>query len=399
MTQRRLQILQVFNRYLQYGGEEGSITRIGDALEQIHDIDYFFYSTSQLKGDSWWDNLKIPMKSFHNADVEKGLRRLHRHVHFDAWQIHNVFPAMSPVVYRLALEWNMPIIHYLHNYRFSCVNGFYLNHGQPCQRCVSGNFWPAFETACWRNSRLESGWMGLITHQIRQMPLFEKVFRWVAISGAQKQEHVRMGIPAERIKVIHHFLDADGPVLPPSPNPTAIFVGRLSLEKGVDRLLAAWKLIGSGERKLVILGDGPERANLERQAQGLKGVEFAGFVTKKEHRRYWQESLFSVVPSIWLEPFGMTVLESWSNGRAVVGHAIGALPELIRDGLDGSLVNPTSVDDLAAKMDAMLSNPKQAHAMGLSGRQHLEDDFNQRRWLKEIAKIYEDLSVEIVRAG
>jgi len=49
MSSRRLQILQIFNRYLQYGGEEGSVTRIGDALQHVHDIDYFFYSTSQLR--------------------------------------------------------------------------------------------------------------------------------------------------------------------------------------------------------------------------------------------------------------------------------------------------------------------------------------------------------------
>ena len=394
MTPRRLQILQIFNRYLQYGGEEGSITRIGDALQKIHDVDYFFYSTSQLSTGSLWDKLQLPLKAYHNREVELGLKRLQAHGDYDAWQIHNVFPAMSPVVYELALKSRTPIVHYLHNYRFSCVNGFFLNHGKPCQRCVSGNFWPALETGCWRNSRLESGWMGVITHRIRQMPLFERVFRWVAISEAQKREHVKMGIPAERIKVIHHFLEPDGPTLPLSQAPTAIFVGRLSLEKGVARLLEAWKKVEGGERKLVILGDGPERANLEKQAHGLKGVKFAGFVAKKEQRRYWQESLFSLVPSIWLEPFGMTVLESWSNGRPVVGHAIGALPELIREGVTGSLADPEKVDDLAAKIDALLSNPKQAHAMGQAGRQHLEQQFNAGRWLKEISEIYEELQNE-----
>jgi glycosyltransferase involved in cell wall biosynthesis len=298
---------------------------------------------------------------------------------------------MSPVVYRQALEWKIPIVHYLHNYRLSCVNGFFLNHGQPCQRCLSGNFWPAFQTACWRDSRLQSGWMGLITNQIRRLPLFERVFRWIAISEAQKREHVRMGIPADKIKVIHHFLDVEALPPPPSKSPTAIFVGRLSLEKGVEKLLEAWKWVEGGERRLVILGDGPERSNLERKARDLKGVEFVGFVMKKDQRRYWQEALFSVVPSIWMEPFGMTVLESWSNGRPVVGHAIGALPELIREGVDGTLADPQSVEDLARKLDGLLSNPKQAGVMGSAGRRHLEDAFSRRRWLKEISVIYDEL--------
>ncbi len=391
MPARRLQLLQIFNRYLQYGGEEGSITRIGDAIQSIHDVDYFFYSTSQLSGESWWDKAQVPWKSYRNAEVAEGLKRLQANRKYDAWQIHNVFPAMSPVVYELALEWKMPIIHYLHNYRFSCVNGFFLNHGQPCQRCLSGNFWPAFQTACWRGSRLESGWMGLITHRIRQMPLFEKVFRWIAISEAQKREYVRMGVPSERIKVIHHFLDPDANVLPPADSPTAIFVGRLSPEKGVDRLIAAWKKIGGGERMLLIMGDGPERANLERLAKGARGIHFVGFVAKNEQQRYWQEALFSVVPSVWLEPFGMTVLESWSNGRPVVAHAIGALPELVRNGVDGILADPENVDDLAEKMERLLSEPKQTKAMGLAGRKRLESDFSQARWLRDIAVIYDEL--------
>ena len=233
--------------------------------------------------------------------------------------------------------------------------------------------------------------MGLITNHIRRLPLFERVFRWIAVSEAQKREHVRMGIPADKIKVIHHFLDVETPPLPPSRSPTAIFVGRLSPEKGVEKLLEAWKRVEGGERRLVILGDGPERTNLERKARELKGVEFVGFVTKKDQERYWQEALFSVVPSIWMEPFGMTILESWSNGRPVVGHAIGALPELIREGVDGTLANPKSVEDLARKLDGLLSNPKQAGAMGLAGRQHLEDYFSRRRWLKEISVIYDEL--------
>ena len=393
MPSRRLHILQIFNRYLQYGGEEGSITRIGDVLQEFHDVDYFFYSTTQLTGEGPWAKLQIPWKSFHNWEVASGLKRRQALHKYDAWLIHNIFPAMSPVVYELALQWNMPIIHYLHNYRFSCVNGFFLNHGKPCQRCLSGNFWPAFETACWRNNRLESGWMGLITNHIRRLPLFEKVFRWIAISEAQKQEHVRMGIPANKIAVIHHFLEAKGAPPPPTKSPTAIFVGRLSLEKGVEKLLEAWKLVGGGERKLLIMGDGPERATLRKKAKGLKGVEFLGFVKKEAQKRYWQESLFSVVPSIWKEPFGMTVLESWSNGRPVAGHAIGALPELIRDGIDGVLADPNNVQDLAEKLDGLLSDPKQTAAMGLVGRAHLLEHFSRRRWLKEISVIFDDLQL------
>jgi glycosyltransferase involved in cell wall biosynthesis len=391
MPTRRLKILQIFNRYLHYGGEEGSVTRIGDALQELHDVSYFLYSTSQLAGEGLWSKLKLPCKAYYNSDVEEGLERLESIQPQDVWQIHNIFPVMSPVVYELAFKWKKPIVHFLHNYRLSCVNGFFLNHGVPCQRCLSGNFWPAFQTACWHESHLQSGWMGLITNRIRRMDLFGKVSQWVAISEAQKREHVRMGIPAEKIKVVYHFLETDEAPLPPARKPTAVFVGRLSVEKGVMKLLDAWEKIQGGERRLLVVGDGPEYEKLKARARKLRGVTFTGFLKGKDQLQCWQEALFSVVPSIWIEPFGMTVLESWAKGRPVVAHAIGALSELVEDGVDGRLADPTSIEDLAAKMDALLSNPDQAEQMGLAGRQKLASTFSRSQWLNKITEVYNNL--------
>src|SRR5271168_4917715 len=98
MSSRRLHILQIFNRYLQYGGEEGSITRIGDALQEDHDVDYFFYSTSQLAGEGLWSKLQIPWKSLHNPVIAAGLTHMQQANIYDLLQIHNIFPAKSPVV-------------------------------------------------------------------------------------------------------------------------------------------------------------------------------------------------------------------------------------------------------------------------------------------------------------
>jgi glycosyltransferase involved in cell wall biosynthesis len=388
---RRRHILQIFNRYLQYGGEEGSVYRIGDALQQIHDVEYFISSTAEIIGDhdSPW---VVPFKAVYNREIDQKLQLYQEAGHFDVWQIHNIFPVMSPIVYRRALEWGIPIVHYLHNYRFSCVNGFFLNHGQPCQRCLSGNFWPAFATACWRDSHLQSGWMGLITNRLRHMDLFDRVFQWIALSEAHKAEHVRMGIPAGKIEVVHHFLEPTAPPLPPVQAPTALFVGRLSLEKGVSQLLKAWKLVAGGDRRLLIVGDGPEKANLEKQADGLPGVEFLGFIDREKQEAIWQQALFSLVPSVWIEPFGMTVLEAWAKGRPVVAHRIGALPELIEHGVSGLLAAPDDVSDLAAQMDRLLSAPAEAAAMGQAGHVRLKAHFNRDRWLGQIAKIYGKLS-------
>ncbi len=391
MPSRRLRILQVFNRYQAYGGEEERVFRIGEALQAEYDVENFLSSTAEMTSGGLWKKLTLPLKAAHNPEIAARLKEVQERGRFDLWQIHNVFPVMSPVVYEKALQWNIPIVHYLHNYRLSCVNGFFMEHGKPCQRCLSGNFWPAFETACWHDSHLKSGWMGLITAYMRSLPLFEKVYRWIAISEAQKREHVRMGIPEEKITVIHHFLETDERPLPPAKSPVAMFIGRLSSEKGVAQLLHAWKSVQGGERRLLVVGDGPERANLELQARDLKGVEFVGFAEKEKQRACWEETLFSVVPSIWLEPFGMTVLEAWSRGRPVLGHRIGALPELIRDGENGMLADPADATDLAAKMDLLFCDPTKTQAMGAAGWEDLQTRFSLPVWKAKIRSVYDGL--------
>jgi glycosyltransferase involved in cell wall biosynthesis len=168
-------------------------------------------------------------------------------------------------------------------------------------------------------------------------------------------------------------------------------VGRLSLEKGVSQLLESWKLIAGGDRKLLIMGDGPERLHLERQAKDIPGVHFLGFVEHVKQVESWQQALFSVVPSIWIEPFGMTVLESWAKGRPVVAHRIGALPELVEEGRTGLLADPMATEELASKMDRLFSHPAEAGQMGQAGRHELVTRFTRKKWLEDIAKIYSRL--------
>jgi len=390
---QRLRILQIFSRYLEYGGEEGSVYRIGDALQDHHDIDYFIGSTGDLLGAHPGASFLTPFRAWHNQAVARRLRRYQELGKFDLWQIHNVLPGLSPSVYQAAITLGVPIVHYLHNYRLSCTNGFFLNHGSPCERCLSGNFWPAFQTACWRNSRLISGFMGLILRKIRQDGLFTKIAAWIAISEAQKQKHVAMGIAADRIHVIPHFYEHRE--LPPAPCPDGdfLFLGRLSREKGVDFLLRSWAKLDPRGRRLVIAGTGPEESSLRQLAVqlGLKGVHFIGFVDKQQQPDLWAKSAALVVPSIWDEPFGMVVLEAWARGRPIVAFAKGALPELVRHNSDGLLAEPFSESSLAENIQELIIHPAQGPAMGSAGRLRLEKEFSRQVWYEKIEATYQGI--------
>ncbi|NDH86781.1 hypothetical protein EBY67_06990, partial [bacterium] len=89
---RRLRILQIFSRYIYFGGEEGSVFRIGDALQQNHDAEYFIGSTNDLLGGDVMDKIQAPFRAFYSLPVAQRLRRYQEVGNFDLWQVHNVLP-------------------------------------------------------------------------------------------------------------------------------------------------------------------------------------------------------------------------------------------------------------------------------------------------------------------
>jgi glycosyltransferase involved in cell wall biosynthesis len=386
----RPRVLRIFNRYLQRGGEEAAARRIHRDLGSFLDACWFEYSTQELLGTSPLARIAAGLNIIHNAGAVRTLRTLQAKGGFHVWEVHNVFPALSPAVYAEAFRQEVKVVQYLHNYRLSCVNGMFLNHGVLCRRCIDGNFWPAVQTACWHDRRAACAGGALALVRIRRLNVFQRVHVWVALSEAQKQLHVRMGIPETKIHVVPHYLEpvTAEPDVPP-PDGYVLFIGRLSPEKGVTQLLRAWRLVQSSGARLVIAGTGPAEGALHAQARHLKNVEFRGFVPAERHAELWAGAKFLVAPSIWDEPFGLVVLEAWAHGRPVLTSDRGAFPEIV--GQAGLTCPPDKPQALAAQIDHLLSDVSLARGLAEAGRDRLVCHFSRRRWLEGMQRVYKTI--------
>jgi glycosyltransferase involved in cell wall biosynthesis len=360
------------------------------------DAEWFESSTDAMFGDSLAQRVRAPFRAVHNERIAKQLRRLQADRKFDAWEIHNIFPSLSPSVYATGIRLGVPLIQYLHNYRMSCVNGMFLNHGKPCFRCIDGNFFPAIQTVCWRNSRIACGCTGLALSRIRRLDIFQYIKGWIAISEAQKTLHVRMGIPAERIHVVPHFLETtENGVLPIRGDGYALFLGRLSAEKGVAQLLEAWGRVSHPRARLVIAGKGPEEEKLRTFARdkGLSNVEFRGFVSAEAKTDLWAGARFLVAPSIWEEPFGLVVLEAWAHGRPVIASNRGSFPEMIDAG--GLLCSPDSTAELAMAIQKMFESIDLSTDMAAAGQKQLRSNFCREIWFDRIRSVYRHCGLNV----
>jgi glycosyltransferase involved in cell wall biosynthesis len=173
--------------------------------------------------------------------------------------------------------------------------------------------------------------------------------------------------------------------------PTVLFAGRLTRQKGVHVLLAAWPAVRLAipDAQLVIAGDGPERAELERAAPD--GVTFAGYLTPDALGRYADAAWVQVVPSIGFEPFGLIAAEAMMRELPVVATRAGGLAEVVADGITGMLVPPNDGVGLATALTELLRDPVKCERMGVLGRARAEELFHEELYADRFVALYESM--------
>jgi glycogen synthase len=174
-----------------------------------------------------------------------------------------------------------------------------------------------------------------------------------------------------------------------------LFIGRLHPRKGVDILLDAMSHIPAQQRtKLVIAGDGDQRAALEAQSMRLglaKHVHFLG--SARGAAKVWllQNALFTVTPSRVWEAFGLVVLESYAAGRGVIATTLPGMMDLIEPGRTGLLVPPDAPTALANAIKALSANPAKTRQFGDRARE-LAQDFSWRSIASRHLQLYNQLA-------
>ena len=162
----------------------------------------------------------------------------------DVVHFHNTLPLISPAAIHAAKALGIATVQTLHNYRLFCPNGLFYRNARPCEDCMGRHFaWPGILHACYRDSRPATAAIAAmlaVHHRLRTWT--DRIDLHVALTEFGRQKFIAGGMPAEKLVVKPNFLACD-----PGPGTGdgrfAIFVGRLTAEKGIRTLLAAWQTI------------------------------------------------------------------------------------------------------------------------------------------------------------
>jgi glycosyltransferase involved in cell wall biosynthesis len=232
---------------------------------------------------------------------------------------------------------------------------------------------------------------------------------FIAVSHFIKDCLLAQGFPADRVVVHYTGVDLDrfrgDPAAPREP--IVVFAGRLVEGKGGSHLIRAVAEIRQRhpDLRVVLLGDGPERAALGRLAATI-GVraDFLGMRPPEEVAAWLRRAAVMCVPSItasdgWREGFGMVFAEAQACGVPVVSYEVGGIPEAVAQGNGGLLVPEGDWCALAAALDRVLSDAGLRVRLGRDGQERMRKMFNLRHQTERLEALYRGILADPAAAA
>lgn len=369
-----MKILACHNHYQHAGGEDQAFADECALLEQRgHEVIRYTVHNDAIQQMSNWD---VAWRSLWNPATARELGERIDRQRPDVMHCTNAFPLLSPSIYRAARRRGLAVVQALHNYRLLCCNSLLLRDGQPCEDCVGRRVaWPGVRHACYRNSRTGSAVVAAIQTVHHTLGTWSRnVDLFTACTDYARQKFATAGLPAERIVTRPNFVFPD-PQVGTGRGGYAVFVGRLSAEKGVEVLLEAWRHVPEDVR-LKIIGDGPLRPQVEAAADELPHVEWLGRRPSHEVLPLVGEARCLVLPSICYENGPKAMLEAYAKGTPVIASRLGAMTENVLAERTGLLFEPRDARDLAAQVLRLMRDDGLAAALRIGSRQDFEEKYS-----------------------
>lgn len=387
-----MKILLAHNKYQQAGGEDSVYeSELGLLLDNGMDVRSYLASNDEIQFG--WKNptkpFSVAVNTLWSRKVYKEFITILKSWKPDVVHFHNTFPTISPSAYYACKNSHIPVVQTLHNFRLFCASGTLVRQGDLCDSCLDGKFFRAARHRCYRNSLGASTILASMQHLHHFLGTYDKcVDRYIALTEFAREWFAKAGLPEQKLVVKPNFLN-DDPGAGSGNHDYYLFAGRLSKEKGISYLIDAWR--AAGDRKLIVLGDGPERQKLAHAiTQFNLNIELAGHLPKDKVLELMGGARALLIPSQWYEMFPMTIVESLAVGTPVLASNLGNLPSIIFENITGYLFDhqsPSSLIDTLNKVETCNYN-----ALRASCRREFLEKYSRAPAIENITKIYKSIS-------
>jgi glycosyltransferase involved in cell wall biosynthesis len=381
-----MRVAIVHNFYREPGGEDAVVRQETEALKKNgQQVSSFSVYNDDIKGiiSTLWTGLSVTYNPIARWQLDVFLRK----VRPDVVHVHNFFPQLSPSVFYACKALNIPSVMTLHNFRVLCPTCFLYHDGHIRERSLDHSCLWTIRRKTYRNSLVGTAAVAAMVEVHKLVKTWSwAVDRYIALTSFARNKFIRGGLPADRIVVKGNATSPINTSKSGSTRHGALFVGRLSEEKGISVLLNAWRNV---DYPLTIIGKGP----LQRKVLDASGtnIRYLGYLSSEGVRAQMLEASFLVLPSVWYEMFPMTAVEAFGCALPVLCSDAPGLSEIIVDHLNGVQFRRNDTCSLAETVQWASSHPNEMREYGTNAYRTHAQKYTPEINYDALMKIYADL--------
>lgn len=394
-------ILMVHNYYRQRNpsGENTAFeAEVGLLRQYGHRVVLHTRSSDEIERYSAPRKLGAALNTVWSSSTVRSLRGVIAAAEPRVAHFHNTFPLISPSAYWACRELGVPVVQTLHNYRLLCPSAVFFRDGAVCEDCLGKTLpWPGVVHGCYRGSRAATAVVGTMLTAHRLLGTWtDMVDIYVALTEFARRKFIQGGLPSEKIVVKPN-------VVAPDPGPGqhrgnyAVFIGRLTAEKGIHTLLEAWGRLRQ-RVPLKVVGDGPDADRVAEAVGRIAEVEWLGRKPLHEVYDLLGEATVLIFPTELYEGLPRTILEAYAKGTPVIAASIGGVAEVVEHGRTGLLFTPGDPQDLAAHVEWAWTHRGQMAEMGEEARRVYEANYTAESNYRQLMEVYDLAAARALRS-
>lgn len=347
--------------------------------------DWQRYFPREVKFKPGTGMLETLIRPFGRGEVRRKFTALLDDFAPDVVHLNNIHTQLSPVIAEIAHKRGIKVVWTIHDMKLLCPRYDCLRNGKTiCEECFVDKR-AVKKYNCMKNSRLAS----LIAYKEAVMWNKERLMSCTDVFICPSQfianKMIAGGFDPQKIKTLSNFIDIEKCQLDGfAKEDYYCFIGRICDEKGIRDLLEAAKEV---DKKLIIIGEGPLRKELEEKYAPYKHINFKGKKNWTEICEIVGKAKFSILPSVVLENNPLTIIESLCLGTPVLGANIGGIPELI-DQNNGMVFEPKNIKDLKVHILKMFGKEFDYEAIAKTA----QNKYNSEHYYNETCRIYPPVS-------
>ena len=386
------------------GGSESYMLYLAEYLKKIgHQVEFFgMYDEKNTVGNSlglYTQNMDFhskglsrflyPFKIIYSLEAKKKIMKVIDDFKPDIVHMNNINFQLTPSIIYGIKNKGIPLVQTAHDYQMICPNHLLYNFEKniPCEKCVKGSNINCIKNKCIHGSKVKSI-LGVIEAMLYSwLKTYKKVDLFVCPSNflENKLLSAKEFYKGKTI-TIHNFIDKEKfSDTMEKADSYIVYVGRLSKEKGIENIARTAKLLP--QYTFVVAGSGPDEDILK----DIANIKLVGFLGGNELTKLMGGAKALLLPSVCYENCPLSILEAHCMGVPVITMNSGGMAELVKDGVNGTLVNEATPEAIASKLKETLENEEYYNTLKENCRNEKENILSVESYADILIKEYEKL--------